>query len=357
MRSVRRRPTLGAGLADRVGGRGRRRPHRLAGDHCERVTAWCSTESDVPGDQHQQRARRLPGGSPAVAARRPRRHRSLRARANPTPFSDSSGQLRRGRCRTVHGVPPVDRRHVQRLRGPAGTSPSASDWLLSGSHCSSVPATPCCPGHGKTVMAAYIAGRQGTARDAVLVGATVTLTHTAGVLLLGLALTVSTSLAGESVLQMARRRRAGSSSSPSVRGCCETHGSGDTGAGRPAGSRTTTISTARAGTRTGPNGTRTCVEGHMHGAEGDPAQLWRAHARPAPATSLDPDAARSPAADARCSSARRSARRRLRRRPRPGCDHCTRPRPSAGTPRRTPTIIDHDHGVDHDPRPRPRARS
>lgn len=56
------------------------------------------------------------------------------------------------------------------------------------------------PGHGKTVMAAYIAGRQGSARDAVLVGATVTATHTGGVLLLGLALTISTSLAGESVL-------------------------------------------------------------------------------------------------------------------------------------------------------------
>jgi nickel/cobalt transporter (NicO) family protein len=56
------------------------------------------------------------------------------------------------------------------------------------------------PGHGKTVMAAYIAGRQGSVRDAVLVGATVTATHTGGVLLLGLALTVSSSLAGESVL-------------------------------------------------------------------------------------------------------------------------------------------------------------
>ena len=56
------------------------------------------------------------------------------------------------------------------------------------------------PGHGKTVMAAYIAGRQGSVRDAVLVGATVTATHTGGVLVLGLALTVSTSLAGETVL-------------------------------------------------------------------------------------------------------------------------------------------------------------
>lgn len=56
------------------------------------------------------------------------------------------------------------------------------------------------PGHGKTVMAAYIAGRQGSSRDAFVVGATVTATHTGGVLVLGLALTLSSSLAGESVL-------------------------------------------------------------------------------------------------------------------------------------------------------------
>ena len=56
------------------------------------------------------------------------------------------------------------------------------------------------PGHGKTVMAAYIAGRQGSVRDAALVGATVTLTHTGGVLLLGLGLTLSAALAGETVL-------------------------------------------------------------------------------------------------------------------------------------------------------------
>lgn len=56
------------------------------------------------------------------------------------------------------------------------------------------------PGHGKTIMAAYLAGRRGTPRDAVTVGATVTLTHTAGVLVLGLALPLATHLAGESVL-------------------------------------------------------------------------------------------------------------------------------------------------------------
>ncbi|MEV6357876.1 nickel/cobalt transporter [Streptomyces hydrogenans] len=56
------------------------------------------------------------------------------------------------------------------------------------------------PGHGKTLMAASLAGRRGTRRDAVTVGATVTLTHTAGVLVLGLALPAATHLAGETVL-------------------------------------------------------------------------------------------------------------------------------------------------------------
>lgn len=56
------------------------------------------------------------------------------------------------------------------------------------------------PGHGKTVMALYMAGRQGRRRDAVIVGGTVTLTHTAGVLLLGIATTAFAGLAAESVL-------------------------------------------------------------------------------------------------------------------------------------------------------------
>jgi nickel/cobalt exporter len=57
------------------------------------------------------------------------------------------------------------------------------------------------PGHGKTVIAAYLVGRRGTPKDAIVVGATVTLTHTAGVLVLGLLISLSSVLAGESVLR------------------------------------------------------------------------------------------------------------------------------------------------------------
>jgi ABC-type nickel/cobalt efflux system permease component RcnA len=42
------------------------------------------------------------------------------------------------------------------------------------------------PGHGKAVVAAYLVGARGTSRHAVLLGVVVTLTHTAGVLALGL---------------------------------------------------------------------------------------------------------------------------------------------------------------------------
>jgi nickel/cobalt exporter len=41
------------------------------------------------------------------------------------------------------------------------------------------------PGHGKTIVAAYLVGSRGTARHALLLGIIVTLSHTAGVYLLG----------------------------------------------------------------------------------------------------------------------------------------------------------------------------
>ena len=56
------------------------------------------------------------------------------------------------------------------------------------------------PGHGKTIMAAYMVGTRGTPKDAVLVGVTVTLAHTAGVLVLGLLFHAGASFAGESLL-------------------------------------------------------------------------------------------------------------------------------------------------------------
>lgn len=44
------------------------------------------------------------------------------------------------------------------------------------------------PGHGKTIVAAYLVGRSGTVWDAIFLGLVVTFTHTSSVLLLGLAM-------------------------------------------------------------------------------------------------------------------------------------------------------------------------
>jgi nickel/cobalt transporter (NicO) family protein len=55
------------------------------------------------------------------------------------------------------------------------------------------------PGHGKTVMAAFLVGGRGTLRQALTVGLTVTATHTAGVLVLGTVLTTSVALAPQTL--------------------------------------------------------------------------------------------------------------------------------------------------------------
>jgi len=53
------------------------------------------------------------------------------------------------------------------------------------------------PGHGKTVMAAYLVGQEGSVRQAGIIALTVTLTHTVGVLVLGVAISASAVVAPE----------------------------------------------------------------------------------------------------------------------------------------------------------------
>jgi nickel/cobalt exporter len=55
------------------------------------------------------------------------------------------------------------------------------------------------PGHGKTLMAGYLVGVEGRTRDAVTIGVAVTLTHTAGVAILGVLLAASADFAPEQV--------------------------------------------------------------------------------------------------------------------------------------------------------------
>jgi ABC-type nickel/cobalt efflux system permease component RcnA len=51
------------------------------------------------------------------------------------------------------------------------------------------------PGHGKTMMAAYLVAEHGSARQAAVVALTVTATHTVGVLVLGVVLSATTAVA------------------------------------------------------------------------------------------------------------------------------------------------------------------
>ena len=169
-------------------------------------------DSPGAGAEHHRRAPQLPRRPAQLAARRPRGDvpRSRPAPAQPRrarrapPRPARRGRLaRRGRPARRRGR--QGHRRVRRPDRPQRPDPRRrAPRRRARASCSAHP-TPLLPGHGKTVMAAYIAGRQGTARDAVVVGATVTATHTGGVLLLGLALTVSSSLAGETVLALARR--------------------------------------------------------------------------------------------------------------------------------------------------------
>jgi ABC-type nickel/cobalt efflux system permease component RcnA len=59
------------------------------------------------------------------------------------------------------------------------------------------------PGHGKAMVAAYLIGSRGRVRDAALLGGVVTLTHTLGVVLLGLVLLFANALAWPRALQPA----------------------------------------------------------------------------------------------------------------------------------------------------------
>ncbi|MEV0319404.1 nickel transporter [Streptomyces sp. NPDC050658] len=76
---------------------------------------------------------------------------------------------------------------------PVGLSAVLLTMLLGAGHAA-------LPGHAKLAVAACLARRDGGVRAALAVGATVTATHTAGVLIVGLVLTASGGLVGERLL-------------------------------------------------------------------------------------------------------------------------------------------------------------
>ena len=59
------------------------------------------------------------------------------------------------------------------------------------------------PGHGKTIMAAYAVSQRGTRRDMISIGATVALTHTVGIIILGILVSATSSVSPSSVFRWA----------------------------------------------------------------------------------------------------------------------------------------------------------
>ena len=121
------------------------------------------------------------------------------------------------------------------------------------------------PGHGKTVIAAYLVGERGSLRQAATLGMSVTVTHTAGVLVLGLVLSGSTRFVPERVYPwlgvasglllaavglglLVRARRRGSSGLTFAHGHTHHHGHGHGHAGHDGhhhGAQSTTITPRR----------------------------------------------------------------------------------------------------------------
>jgi nickel/cobalt transporter (NicO) family protein len=177
-----------------------------------RLTAYPSDQLTSPLDQRSATLRFHPGGPPAPPATGPT------ATGPPTPAAAQSARdtaasrceaPRRGNvaepergCSPLSTAPAagVDRATAAftALVGERSLSPGLAPVALVLAVALGA-AHALAPGHGKTVMAAYLVGLRGTPRQAATIGATVTVTHTVGVLVLGLVLTTSRAVASERV--------------------------------------------------------------------------------------------------------------------------------------------------------------
>jgi ABC-type nickel/cobalt efflux system permease component RcnA len=139
-----------------------------------RLTAYPSDQLSSPLDQRTANLRFRPGGSTAA-----------------DPGAGGTGPVVRG---GVDGATAAFTALVGERSRSAGFAVVAIllAVALGGAHALA-------PGHGKTVMAAYLVGLRGTLRHALTIGVTVTVTHTAGVLLLGLVLSSTRAVASERV--------------------------------------------------------------------------------------------------------------------------------------------------------------
>jgi nickel/cobalt transporter (NicO) family protein len=176
-----------------------------------RLTSYPSDQLSSPLDQRAATLRFSPGGPPAPRAAGPAPSAADQAGANPTSRCEAPrrGSLAdrdmgcSGSSTPLAG--PLARSGVdrataaftalvgERSRAPGFVAVALLLAVVLGA------AHALAPGHGKMVMAAYLVGLRGTLRQAATIGATVTVTHTAGVLALGLVLGTTRAVASERV--------------------------------------------------------------------------------------------------------------------------------------------------------------
>jgi nickel/cobalt exporter len=140
------------------------------------LTAYPTDQISSPPDQRTMTLRVRPGG-PRLD------HSATTPSASPLAHSSVPGVDRATRAFTKLVT-------SQDLTVRIGVVAVAVAFILGAFHALA-------PGHGKTVMAAYLVGQRGSLRQALGIGASVTITHTAGVVVLGLILSVSTVIAPE----------------------------------------------------------------------------------------------------------------------------------------------------------------
>ncbi|HEY6067285.1 MAG TPA: sulfite exporter TauE/SafE family protein [Gaiellaceae bacterium] len=140
------------------------------------------------------------GWKEIVVGQAPSRSRELRA--YPRDLLSSPMDVTAVRARLIPGKVTVTRPHV--TRGPAARAPDRiadssfaslvnrrglGAWVVLASVGAALfwgMAHALSPGHGKTIVTAYLVGQRGTPRHAALLGLIVTVTHTIGVFALGL---------------------------------------------------------------------------------------------------------------------------------------------------------------------------
>jgi nickel/cobalt transporter (NicO) family protein len=187
--------------------------------------------SDVPADSVSERLTRYPTRSPLDQRSARLEVRPGGAPLAPRPSADDGGAVRGGDRFTAAFTTLVAERELTVAFALVALALAVGLGALHA----------VAPGHGKTLMAAYVLGREGTFRQLAAIGATVAATHTAGVLVLGVAVSAWAAFAPERALTWAsvasglllagvgvgllQRRRAGHGHSP-VHGGGHRHGHG-----------------------------------------------------------------------------------------------------------------------------------